>query len=180
MGFARHPGLMERETARSNRRGKRSAAQSWAAFRDASPLPGSATRRHRPRLNVILEGHVRQNMFPAKYVFDPGAPRDCTNGLCRLRAECRRQRLERQEALPILSLSTPLCQQRWHGLLVLALTAPTVCLAYNITTVSGGRILTSPVLSLDGTQTHLRESVSGNPGCFYLSRLDLDCLARRD
>jgi len=43
-------------------------------------------------------------------------------------------------------------------------TAPNVLFAYNITTAPGGRIDTSPVLSLDGTQIAFVESVPGSPG----------------
>jgi len=39
-----------------------------------------------------------------------------------------------------------------------------VLFAYNITTAPGGRIDTSPVLSLDGTQIAFVESVPGSPG----------------
>jgi hypothetical protein len=40
---------------------------------------------------------------------------------------------------------------------------PTVLFAYNITTVTGGKISTSPVLSLDGTKIAFVESVPGAP-----------------
>ncbi len=162
-GLARHPGLMEREPRVRNQARQRWQPQSWAAFRDASPLRAPRQEGIDRDWNVILEGHVRQNMFPAKYVFDPGAPPDCTNDYVVFGLNVAGTPGTPGGAANLVAFNNLYVNSAGTGYCA-GLTAPTVLFAYNITTVSGGRILTSPVLSLDGTQIIFVESVSGNPG----------------
>ena len=114
----------------------------------ASSAPGDPPHRD---WNVSLNnGHVAANMFPAKYSFDAAAPPSCANdyvvfGLSRAGANKQANLV----AFNNLYSGTPagICGA-----------APTTLFAYNISTIAAGRILTSPVLSLDGTQIAFVES----------------------
>ncbi|MFZ0359828.1 MAG: hypothetical protein WAL58_05285, partial [Terriglobales bacterium] len=157
-GLARHPGLMEREPRVRNQARQRWQTQSWAASPDIHPRPILPYQGIDRDWNVTLEGHVRQNMFPAKYVFDPGEAPSCENdyvvfGLNIAGVTGGAANLVAFNNLYVNGAGTGLCA---------GLTAPTVLFAYNVSTV-GGKILTSPVLSLDGTQIIFVESVTGNP-----------------
>ena len=100
-------------------------------------------------------------MFPAKFSFDPGAPPSCSGDYVVFGldvAGAATPPVARPIWLPsTISMSgtgTGLCTRR---------PAPTVLFAYNTTTVTGGKIVTSPILSEDGTKIAFVESVVGPP-----------------
>ena len=102
-------------------------------------------------------GRIAPNMFPAKYSFDPGSTPNCTNDYVVFGLNHVGQNNQANlVAFNNLYTGTP------AG--VCAGTTPTVMFAYNISTITAGRILTSPVLSLDGTKVAFVESgnISGN------------------
>lgn len=138
----KNPGLASREP-----RILHQAMQRWQSVRpqvsgDASTA-ASVTEPQRD-WNVSLGlGRIAPNMFPAKYSFDPGAAPDCTNdfvvfGLNRVGAG-NQANLVAFNNLYAGSSPTGICGA-----------APTFLFAYNISTVTAGRILNSPALSLDG------------------------------
>ena len=98
-------------------------------------------------------------MYPAKFSFDPAAKPDCINdyvvfGMVAFGtpgASGGQANLVALNNLYVNSTGTGFCRG----------TVPKVLFAYNITTVTGGRISTSPVLSEDGTKIAFVESVPG-------------------
>lgn len=108
--------------------------------------------------NVSLNlGRIAPNMFPAKYAFDPAAAPDCLNdyvvfGLNHV-GQAAQANLVAFNNLYSGSSPAGICGA-----------APTVMFAYNISTITAGRLLTSPVLSLDGKKIAFVESgnIAGN------------------
>ena len=106
--------------------------------------------------NVSLgAGRVAPNMFPAKYSFDPGAAPSCEDdyvvyGLNRVGSATQANLLA--------------FNNLYAGTSGLCGAAPTILFAYNISTLTAGRILDSPALSLDGTKIAFIESgnIAGN------------------
>lgn len=102
--------------------------------------------------NMLLgKGHVSPEMYPAKYSFDPGAAPDCTNDFV------------------VFGLATPgttgaqanlvAFNNLYSGAGGLCGAAPSVYFAYNTTTQTGGKIVTSPVLSSTGKKIAFVESL---------------------
>jgi hypothetical protein len=159
--LARHPDLIYREPRILHQAMQRWQAPNSNAFHGVDPLPTAAaiSGSQRDWSVSTLGGRLAPNMFPAKFSFDTGAPPDCTNdyvvfGLSTTGATGGRANLVAFNNLYVNSTGTGFCSG----------TAPTVMFAYNITTVpgtSGGRISTSPILSLDGTKIGFVESVPG-------------------
>ncbi len=160
--LARHPELILREPRIQQQLMQRRQAANWGAYH------GDAISIHHhnppnPRLQRDwsvnpLGGRLRPDIFPAKYSFDPNAAPDCTNdyvvfGLGVAGVNNGAANLVAFNNLYVNDTGTGFCA---------GLTAPTVLFAYNVTTIPTGRILTSPVLSLDGTQIAFVESVPGS------------------
>jgi hypothetical protein len=108
-----------------------------------------------------LGGRVSANMFPAKYSFDPGAAPSCTTdyvvfGLAVVGATGGHANLVGFNNLYAGTSPAGICGA-----------APTVLFAYNITTSGTGKIVTSPVLSLDGTKIAYVESL-GTSAVFHV------------
>lgn len=96
---------------------------------------------------------VAPTMSPAKYSFDINATPDCTNDFVVFPVNIGGVTGGQANLVGINNLysgpsGTPLC----------ALTTATVTWAYNVTTVTGGVVRTSPGLSLDGTKVAFVES----------------------
>jgi hypothetical protein len=96
-------------------------------------------------------GGVAQNMYPAKFSFNINANPDCTNdyvvfGL-NVAGSSTQANLVGINQLYSGSNPTGLCG-----------TTPYVYWAYNVTTLSAGKVTTSPTLSLDGTEIAFVES----------------------
>ncbi|MGO9119820.1 MAG: hypothetical protein ACLQPD_19685, partial [Desulfomonilaceae bacterium] len=157
--LAQHPDLISREP-----RVLYQAMQRWQApkrdalrIKTSPPLPikePGLARDWNPR----MPGRLAPNMYPAKFSFDASAPPDCTNdyvvfGLVRPGVVGGAANLVAFNNLYVNSTGTGYCS----GM------TPNVLFAYDITTVTGGRISTSPILSLDGTQIAFVESVPATP-----------------
>ena len=151
-GVLLHPELLDNELRIRHQVLQRWESLNQDAFRAPDmPASTSANLSHRD-WNVTLGGRVAPLMFPAKYSFDPGAPPSCLNDYV------------------VFGLGTGgaiggtanlvgfnnLYSGGTGGLCNMA--GPTVMFAYNITTVSNGKVLTSPVLSVDGTKIAFVES----------------------
>jgi hypothetical protein len=155
--LAEHPEIMEREPRVLHQELQRWHAPDRNGFHGVEPRAISATSPTRRDWSVNMGGRVPVDMFPSKYVFDPGLPPDCTRdyvvfGLASPNtpgATAPPANLVAFNNLYVNSGGTGFCGGA----------APKVMFAYNITTVTGGRIKTSPVLSLDGTKIAFVESV---------------------
>jgi hypothetical protein len=156
-GLMKNPGIVYSEPRvvfQAFQRWQRASQQLPDGVAQASSSPGDSPQRD---WSVSLNlGRVAANMFPAKYSFDAAAPPDCLNdyvvfGLSRVGA-ANQANLVAFNNLYAGTTPPGIC----------AGTTPTTFFAYNISTVAAGRILTSPVLSLDGQQIAFVES--GNIG----------------
>ena len=159
--LALHPDLIYREPRVLHQAMQRWQVPDWGAFHGVNPLRTPTKKGVHPDWNVPeLGSRLRKNMFPAKFSFDPGAPPDCTDdyvvfALAIPGATGGQANLVAFNNLYSGGDDGGLCN----------LPGPTVLFAYNVTTVPGeGKIVTSPVPSLDGTQIAFIESVPGTPG----------------
>lgn len=156
-GLARHPNLIYREPRVLQQAMQRWQVPNFGVFHDADPLPASVNRSGQHRdWSVALGGRLNANMFPSKFSFDVGATPDCINdyvvfGLDVAGVTGGQANLVAFNNLYVNDAGTGFCSG----------TAPNVMFAYNITTVTGGKIITSPILSLDGKKIGFVESVPG-------------------
>jgi hypothetical protein len=162
--LALHPNLIDREPRVLHQVMQRWQSPNSDAFRGAAPLPIAMARSgpHRDWSVSPLGGKVAPFNFPAKFSFDVGAPPDCTNdyvvfGLSSAGVTGGTANLVAFNNLYVNSSGTGFCSG----------TAPNVLFAYNTTTVTGGKITTSPILSLDGTKIGFVESVPGGPTAIF-------------
>jgi hypothetical protein len=108
----------------------------------------------------LVRGHISPEMYPAKYSFDASAPPSCTNdfvvfGLATAAATGGQANLVAFNNLYIGAGGY--CTG----------SVPSLLFAYNTTTGTGGKIITSPVLSLDGTKIAFVESL-GTSSVFHV------------
>lgn len=170
-GLLQHPELLNREPRVLHQAMQRwqapnsnvflGAANMTTATGNAKPEPRSSGGRD---WSVSLgRSHVSANMYPAKYTFNIVAPPDCNRDfavfgltVAGTATQANLVGFNNLYSGPVTSPS--LCN----------LTAPTVLFAYNITTVAGGKIVTSPFLSPDGTKIAFVESVAGTEAIFHV------------
>ena len=160
--LVRHPDLIYREPRILYQAMQRWQAPNFGVFQGAEPLPTSVNKSgvHRD-WSVKLAGHLDANMFPAKFSFDPGALPDCTNdyvvfGLLAAGGGGHPNLVAFNNLYSDPVNGGGSCDPPYGpGLSVL--------FAYNITTVTGGKIMTSPVLSEDGKKIAFVESIVGSP-----------------
>jgi hypothetical protein len=158
--LARHPELIYREPRILYQAMQRWQAPNANVFHGADPHAASVNDSGQRDWSLPLGSKVAGHMYPAKFSFDPAAAPDCLNdyvvfGMVATDtpgASGGHANLVALNHLYVNSNGTGFCA---------GFTAPTVLFAYNITTVTGGRISTSPVLSEDGTKIALVESVPG-------------------
>ncbi len=161
-GLVQHPNLIYREPRVLHQAMQRWQTPNSDVFRGAGPLPASAGNAgHQRDWNVALGGRLAANMYPAKFSFDPGDPPDCANdyvvfGLATAGVTGGRANLVAFNNLYAGNLPAGLCG-----------VAPTALFAYNITTAAGGKIVTSPILSADGTKIAFVESL-GTSAVFHV------------
>jgi|ERR1019366_8607241 hypothetical protein len=166
--LARHPDLIYREPRILHQAMQRWQAPNSDVFHGAAARPVSANNSGQHRdWSVNLSGRLIANMFPAKFSFDAGAPPDCNNdyvvfGLAVAQTPGASGTGVDPGLVAFNNLySDPVngggfCDPpNGPGL------GPLVLFAYNITTVTGGKIVTSPILSEDGTKIGFVESVPG-------------------
>jgi hypothetical protein len=109
------------------------------------------------------KGHISSNMFPAKYSFDGAAPPSCANdfavfGLAATGVTAGQANLIGFNNLYSGATPAGICGSG----------GPSVLFAYNTTTVAGGKITTSPVISKDGTKIAFVESVPSTESIFHV------------
>jgi hypothetical protein len=154
--LARHPDLIYREPRIFNQARQRWRTPNPAGFHGANPVQIFADKsaKHRDWNADLGTGRLDANTFPAKYSFDPDATPSCTGDyvVFGLATSAGTANLVAFNNLYVNGTGTGLCT---------GLTAPTVLFAYNITTATGGKIVTSPIVSEDGTQIAFVESATG-------------------
>jgi len=155
--LALHPNLMDREPRVLHQVMQRWQVPNLGVFHGAQPLPTAAgnSGSHRD-WSVPTEARLAPFRSAAKFSFDPAAPPDCTNdyvvfGLASSGVTGGRANLVAFNNLYVNDAGNGHCPG----------TAPNVLFAYNITTVTGGKITTSPILSLDGKKIGFVESIPG-------------------
>ncbi len=151
--LARHPELIYREPRILYQAMQRWQARNSNVFHGADPLPASVNDSSQRDWKVALGSRVINHMYPAKFSFDPAAKPDCISDYV---------------VFGMVAFDTPGASGGQANLVAFnnlyefcSGTVPNVLFAYNITTVQGGRISTSPVLSEDGMQIAFVESVPG-------------------
>jgi hypothetical protein len=152
--LAQHPDLIFNEPRVLHQLMQRGQNANSTVFHGVEITPtfsGSGSQRD---WNVALgNGRIAQEMFPAKYSFDPGAPPSCANDYVVMGLNVG--------ASPGRQANLVAFNNLYAGPGGLCGAAPTVMFAYDITTITGGKIQTSPVLSLDGKKIAFVESGSG-------------------
>lgn len=158
--LAQHPDLIYREPRILHQAMQHWQTPNFGVFQAADPLPAAVNKKSLHRdWDEALAGHINAYTFPAKYSFYPDAAPDCMNdwvvfGL--LNPETAGA--SGTGVHPNLVAFNNLYSTQPAGGLC-GTNGPTVLFAYNITTVTGGRIATSPALSEDGTQIAFVETV---------------------
>ncbi len=158
--LALHPNLMDREPRVLHQMMQRWQVPNFGFFRGADPLPTVADKSgsHRDWNVTPLGGRVAPFRYAAKFSFDPGAPPSCANDYVVFGLSTASTGLQANlvafNNLYVNDTGTGFCSG----------TAPNVLFAYDITTVTGGRIATSPILSEDGKEIGFVESVPANAG----------------
>jgi hypothetical protein len=154
--LALHPNLMDREPRVLHQMMQRWQPPNLGVFHGAQPLPTAAgnSGSHRD-WSVSPQARLSPFRYAAKFSFDPAAPPDCTNdyvvfGLSSTSTGTLAN-LVAFNNLYVNDAGTGFCTG----------TVPNVLFAYDITTVTGGRITTSPILSEDGKKIGFVESIPG-------------------
>jgi hypothetical protein len=169
-GVLEHPEVLSREPRVLHQAMQRWQAPNSGVFRGVADQPpgtnayavdGSVGKRD---WRVTLgQGRISSNMFPAKYSFDGAAPPSCTNdfavfGLTVAGVTGGQANLVGFNNLYSGTSPTGICGSG----------GPSVLFAYNITTVAGGKITTSPLISEDGTKIAFVESVPSTQSIFHV------------
>ncbi len=161
--LAQHPELIYQEPRilhqlmqRFQARGSNAVAE---VETEALSADANGEAHHRDWSLALGKGHVSAEMYPAKWTFDPSAAPDCTKdyvvfGLATAGAANGQANLVGLNHL-------------YAGTGGLCTTGPNVDFAYNVSTVAGGKVVTSPVISLDGTKIAFVESL-GTESVFHV------------
>jgi hypothetical protein len=160
-GLARHPNVIEQEPRIAHQMMQRFPAPGSSLFQGVGgPTQSAASQVTQRDWNVALgRGHVATNMFPGKYSFDPGAPPSCANDYVVFGLNTAGVTGGQANLVGFNNL--------YAGTGGLCGAAPTVLFAYNVSSVAGGTVLTSPVISVDGTKIAFVESV-GTSAVFHV------------
>ena len=153
--LAKHPELIYREPRILHQLMQRSQVRNSGLFEGADSTSTSEDQSgiHNDWNVTTIGGRLDANMFPAKFSFDPSTPPSCANDFV------------------VFGLSVPgttggvanliAFNNLYAGTGGLCPMGPSVMFAYNITTVTGGKVATSPVLSVDGKKVAFVESIPG-------------------
>ncbi|MGO9402376.1 MAG: hypothetical protein ACLPVW_02770 [Terriglobales bacterium] len=155
-GLAQHPDLIYREPRVLHQAMQRWQAPNFGAFEGSEPVAASADNPGPDRdWNFTLGARVLLNVYPAKFSFNPGAQPSCNDYVVYGLNLTSTGATANLVALNNLYAGTPagLCG-----------TAPTVLFAYDVTTVTGGKVETSPVLSEDGKKIAFIEDIPADAG----------------
>jgi len=153
--LARRPDLIYREARILHQAMQRWQAPNSNVFHGVDPMSTAADNSGPDRDWSVspLGGRLVIDTYPAKFSFDPGAPPDCTNDYVVFGLSTTGTTGGRANLVAFNNL--------YAGFGGLCGLAPSVMFAYNTTTVTGGKITTSPILSEDGTKIAFVESVPG-------------------
>jgi len=157
-GLARYPNLIAQEPRVRHQVMQRFRA-SDPNIRDAGVASPAVAAHHRDWSVPLGKGRLAANMFPAKYSFDPAAPPSCANDYVVFALATAGATGGQANLVAFSNL--------YAGTGGLCGAAPTVLFAYNVTTSPGGRIITSPVISEDGTKIAFVESL-GTSAVFHV------------
>jgi len=158
--LARYPDLMDREPRLRQQVIERWQSPKWRALLGTTAPPIHPKKSSLERdWNMGVGARLRENAFPAKFSYDPKAPPDCTKdyvvfGLSVVGVDAGQANLVAFNNLYVNDTGTGYCSGD----------TPNVMFAYNVSTAPGGKVDTSPVPSLDGTQIAFVETVAGNGG----------------
>ncbi len=160
--LALHPDLLYREPRVLNQAIERWQVPDWGNFHPDNPPPLPPKKGIHRDWNFPIGNHLRRNMFPAKFSFDPAAPPDCVNDYVVFGLAVAGSATQAN----LVAFNNLYVDPTGHGNGFCAGTAPNLMFAYNVTTpAGGGQIQTSPVISLDGKKIAFIESTAaGNPG----------------
>ena len=154
-GLARYPNLVDQEPRIRQQVMQRFRALNPEIFRDAmGPGAGTNGSSQGRDWNVnFVRGRVADNMYPAKFSFNPGAPPDCINDYVVFGLNVAGTTGKQANLIAFNNL--------YSGPGGICGAAPTVLFAYNVTSASGGKVNLSPIISLDGTKIAFVESATG-------------------
>jgi hypothetical protein len=158
--LAQHPELIYREPRILHQAMQRWQTPNSNVFGAADALPASVNTSGQRDWNTAVGSHVVAHMFPAKYSFDPAATPDCQNDYVVFGMVAVGTPNASGGQANLVALNNLYVNSSGNGFCT-GITAPTVLFAYNITTATGGKISTSPVLSLDGKKIAFVESIPG-------------------
>jgi len=153
-GLARHPNLVSREHRIARQLMQRFKGPGSSFFRGIDFQANSAgpATHHRDWNVSLVRGRVATDMYPAKFTFDPGAQPSCANDYVVFGLDVAGTTGNQANLIAFNNL--------YAGPGGLCGAAPTVMWAYNVTTVGGGKVNLSPVISEDGTQIAFVESAA--------------------
>ena len=162
-GLAEHPEVMNREARVLQQARQRWAVPDFGVFNDGNPVSIAPRKKgiHRD-WNMSMGGRMTPNTFPIKYSIDPGLPPDCANDFAVFGLAVPGNPNNPVAPANLVAFNNLYVNGTGTGFCTGTL--PTVLFAYNITTVTGGRIRTSPIISLDGTKLAFVESIPANIG----------------
>jgi hypothetical protein len=160
-GLALNPDLIYQEPRVLHQLRQRFQARAASALRSVDPGAGPAgTTGHQRDWNfALVRGHVAPGMYPAKYSFDPAATPSCQNDYVVFGLNTAGSTGGQANLLGLNNL--------YAGSGGLCSSGPSAMFAYNTTTVTGGKIVSSPVISLDGSKIAFVES-AGTASVFHV------------
>jgi hypothetical protein len=160
-GLAKYPNLIDQEPRIRHQVMQRFRELNPGFFRNTEGTPASTINPGQQRdWNVsFVRGRVADSMYPAKYSFDPGAPPDCVNDYVVFGLNIAGTTGKQANLIAFNNL--------YSGTGGICGPAPTVLFAYNVTSVTGGKVDLSPVISLDGTKIAFVES-AGAQALFHV------------
>jgi len=167
-GLTQHPELLYQERRVLHQvmqrfRGRSSnalpGAESGMKFTDSAAESIQALSHHRDWNVALGKGHVSAEMYPAKWTFDPKAQPDCTKDYVVFGLATAGTAGAQANLVAFNNL--------YAGAGGFCATGPSVLFAYSVSTAAGGKVVTSPVISLDGTKVAFVESL-GTSSIFHV------------
>ncbi len=160
-GLAQHPDLIYREPRVLHQAMQRWQAPNFGAFEGSEPVAASADNSgpHRD-WNTPLGARVLLNVYPAKFSFNPAASPNCTSDYVVFGLNIAGTTGAQANLVAFNNLYST--QPTAGGFC--NTDGPSVLFAYDVTTVTGGKVETSPVLSEDGKKIAFIEDVPASAG----------------
>ena len=151
-GLAKHPDLIYREPRVLQNVLQRFQIPNFGKFESAEPLSAPArTSGPENDWSFTLHGRLDYNASPAKYSFYPNTAPSCS-------ADWVVFALANNAVANLVAFNNLYVNTTGIGGYCSG-TAPSVLFAYDVTTVAGGKMSTSPVISEDGTKIAFVESI---------------------